>query len=58
MVFKDKNIQHPIVNSSDQVIESFKMISLQEYNLDDIYFVSFDFSSLLGSILDATHLIV
>ena len=54
MVFKDKNIQHPIVNSSDQVIESFKMINRQEYNLDDIYFVSFAFSSLLGSILYAT----
>ena len=24
MVFKDKNIQHPIVNSSDQVIERLK----------------------------------
>ena len=50
MVFKDKNIQHPIVNSSDQVIERLKMINLQEYNLDDIYFVSFDFSSLYTSI--------
>ena len=48
--FKESNIRIPVVNSSMQVIERLRQMNLQSYNLDNIYFISFDFSSLYTAI--------
>ena len=40
----------PLVDGSRKVFDRLNSISLKGYNLDDIYFIAFDFSSLYTSI--------
>ena len=48
--FREKGMKIPIVKSSKQVVERLTLINMQNYNLDNIYFISFDFSSLYTAI--------
>lgn len=49
-LFQEKSIHCPLVNSSRQVIERLNKVHLKAANLDNIYFISFDFASLYTSI--------
>ena len=49
-LFKARKIHCPIVDGSRKVIDRLNAKSLENYNLDDVYFISFDFSSLYTSI--------
>ena len=48
--FYDKHILCPIVNGSRAVVDRINNIDLNQYDIDDIYFISFDFASLYTSI--------
>ena len=45
-----EGIQSPIIYSSRDVINKLNELTLQGYNLDNIYFITYDFSSLYTSI--------
>ena len=49
-LFKARKIHCPIVDGSRKVIDRLNAKPLENYNLDDVYFISFDFSSLYTSI--------
>ena len=49
-LFKIKDIHCPIIDGSRKDIDRLRLISLHKHDLDSIYFISFDFSSLYTSI--------
>ena len=49
-LFKTNNIHCPVVDGSRKVIDRLNSISMKKYDLNDVYFIAFDFSSLYTSI--------
>lgn len=47
---EDMNIDNPMVTSSQNVVEHLNSIDIEKVHVDDLFFVSFDFSSLYTSI--------
>lgn len=45
-----EGINSPIINSSREVVDKLRRISFRNYKLDNIYFITYDFSSLYTSI--------
>ena len=54
--FQEKDMKISIVKSSKQVVERCTLINMQNYNWDNIYFISFDFSSLYTAIKNGQFL--
>lgn len=48
--FRIKDITCPIIDSSRELVDRLSLLSFNNYDLDNIYFISFDFSSLYTSI--------
>lgn len=47
---QSEGIHSPIINSSREVVDKLNRISFKNYKLDNIYFITYDFSSLYTSI--------